>query len=98
MASIAKGVEAINLGNGLGGDGQLGTPYQVHSAAVTRDYIVEPRLEYRTVCGVNGPLVILDNVKVYSFVWFQLVFLFTMYLSPPILVSKIRRNCLSYLG
>lgn len=36
----------------------------VHSAAVTRDYIAEPRIEYRTVSGVNGPLVILDNVKV----------------------------------
>lgn len=36
----------------------------VHAAAVTRDYIVDPRLEYRTVSGVNGPLVILDNVKV----------------------------------
>lgn len=50
----------------------------IHAAAVTRDYIVEPRmsnfnnqdsveisfLDYRTVSGVNGPLVILDNVKV----------------------------------
>ncbi|PJF19365.1 V-type proton ATPase subunit B [Paramicrosporidium saccamoebae] len=35
----------------------------VHAAAVTRDYIIDPRLEYRTVSGVNGPLVILDNVK-----------------------------------
>jgi len=34
-----------------------------HIAAVTRDYIVEPRLDYRTVRGVNGPLVILENVK-----------------------------------
>jgi V-type H+-transporting ATPase subunit B len=34
-----------------------------HIAAVTRDYIVEPRLDYRTVRGVNGPLLILDNVK-----------------------------------
>jgi len=31
--------------------------------AVTRDYHVNPRLDYRTVSGVNGPLVILDNVK-----------------------------------
>ena len=36
----------------------------VHAAAAVRDYIVDPRLEYRTVSGVNGPLVILDNVKV----------------------------------
>jgi len=36
---------------------------ETHIAAVTRDYIVEPRLDYRTVKGVNGPLVILDKVK-----------------------------------
>eukprot|EP00639_Heterosigma_akashiwo_P002206 CAMPEP_0194582158 /NCGR_PEP_ID=MMETSP0292-20121207/15393_1 /TAXON_ID=39354 /ORGANISM="Heterosigma akashiwo, Strain CCMP2393" /LENGTH=510 /DNA_ID=CAMNT_0039436167 /DNA_START=30 /DNA_END=1562 /DNA_ORIENTATION=- len=32
-------------------------------AAVVRDYNVQPRLEYRTIAGVNGPLVILDHVK-----------------------------------
>merc|ERR1712048_326820 len=37
--------------------------FQVNKEAVTRDYIVKPRLEYNTVKGVNGPLVILDNVK-----------------------------------
>eukprot|EP00298_Acanthocystis_sp_HF-20_P026889 c4721_g1_i1.p1 GENE.c4721_g1_i1~~c4721_g1_i1.p1 ORF type:complete len:500 (-),score=131.29 c4721_g1_i1:130-1629(-) len=37
--------------------------FQTHAAAVTRDYIVKPRIEYTTVKGVNGPLVILDNVK-----------------------------------
>lgn len=42
-----------------------GAAQAVHAAAVTRDYIIDPRLEYRTVSGVNGPLVILDNVKVY---------------------------------
>nr|XP_060635638.1 V-type proton ATPase subunit B, kidney isoform [Anolis sagrei ordinatus] len=31
--------------------------------AATRDYISHPRLTYWTVCGVNGPLVVLDNVK-----------------------------------
>jgi V-type H+-transporting ATPase subunit B len=31
--------------------------------AVTRDYISQPRLTYKTVSGVNGPLVILDQVK-----------------------------------
>ncbi|KTG35231.1 hypothetical protein cypCar_00026496, partial [Cyprinus carpio] len=31
--------------------------------AVTRDYISQPRLTYKTVAGVNGPLVILDQVK-----------------------------------
>ncbi|RXG58421.1 V-type proton ATPase subunit B [Armadillidium vulgare] len=34
-----------------------------HTAAVTRDYIAQPRLRYKTVTGVNGPLVILDDVK-----------------------------------
>ncbi len=33
--------------------------------AVTRNYAVDPRLDYRTVSGVNGPLVILDQVKVW---------------------------------
>ena len=28
-----------------------------------RDYYVEPRLDYRTISGVNGPLVVLENVK-----------------------------------
>ncbi|XP_070991433.1 V-type proton ATPase subunit B, brain isoform isoform X2 [Oncorhynchus clarkii lewisi] len=31
--------------------------------AVKRDYISQPRLTYKTVSGVNGPLVILDQVK-----------------------------------
>ncbi|XP_065821480.1 V-type proton ATPase subunit B, brain isoform isoform X3 [Labrus bergylta] len=31
--------------------------------AVRRDYISQPRLTYKTVSGVNGPLVILDQVK-----------------------------------
>uniref|UniRef100_UPI00358E4B52 V-type proton ATPase subunit B, brain isoform n=1 Tax=Myxine glutinosa TaxID=7769 RepID=UPI00358E4B52 len=34
-----------------------------HGRAVTRDYISQPRITYRTVSGVNGPLVILDHVK-----------------------------------
>ncbi|XP_062823110.1 V-type proton ATPase subunit B, kidney isoform-like, partial [Anolis carolinensis] len=34
-----------------------------HLLAATRDYISHPRLTYWTVCGVNGPLVVLDNVK-----------------------------------
>ena len=37
--------------------------FAAHSAAVTRDYVAQPRLTYKTVTGVNGPLVILDNVK-----------------------------------
>uniref|UniRef100_A0A8C9TKK7 V-type proton ATPase subunit B, brain isoform n=1 Tax=Scleropages formosus TaxID=113540 RepID=A0A8C9TKK7_SCLFO len=34
-----------------------------HVQAVSRDYISQPRLTYKTVSGVNGPLVILDQVK-----------------------------------
>uniref|UniRef100_A0A6I8PN34 Uncharacterized protein n=1 Tax=Ornithorhynchus anatinus TaxID=9258 RepID=A0A6I8PN34_ORNAN len=37
-----------------------------HVQAVTRNYITNPRITYRTVCSVNGPLVVLDNVKVIS--------------------------------
>ncbi|KAK9828709.1 hypothetical protein WJX72_001651 [[Myrmecia] bisecta] len=31
--------------------------------ALKRDYVVEPRLDYRTIGGVSGPLVIVDSVK-----------------------------------
>jgi V-type H+-transporting ATPase subunit B len=34
-----------------------------NAAAAVRDYHVEPRIEYRTIAGVQGPLVILENVK-----------------------------------
>jgi len=37
--------------------------YRLNAEAAARDYHVQPRLDYRTVSGVNGPLVILDNVK-----------------------------------
>lgn len=36
---------------------------RVHEAAVSRDYNIAPRIDYRTVIKVDGPLVILDNVK-----------------------------------
>lgn len=36
---------------------------KIHASAATRDYNVAPRADYRTVCKVDGPLVILDNVK-----------------------------------
>lgn len=32
-------------------------------SAVSRDYVVEPRIQYQTVSAVSGPLVILENVK-----------------------------------
>ena len=38
---------------------------KVGVAAATRDYLVKPRLEYRTLQGVNGPLVILE-VRFYA--------------------------------
>eukprot|EP01118_Nematostelium_gracile_P002263 TRINITY_DN12501_c0_g1_i1.p1 TRINITY_DN12501_c0_g1~~TRINITY_DN12501_c0_g1_i1.p1 ORF type:complete len:495 (-),score=152.96 TRINITY_DN12501_c0_g1_i1:546-2030(-) len=37
--------------------------FKQNVAAASRNYHVEPRLDYRTVSAVNGPLVILDNVK-----------------------------------
>ncbi|KAJ1923550.1 Vacuolar ATP synthase subunit B [Tieghemiomyces parasiticus] len=37
--------------------------FNINTSAVTRNYEVDPRIDYRTVSGVNGPLVILDNVK-----------------------------------
>ena len=36
---------------------------QANIAAACRDYVVHPRIEYRTVTSVNGPLVVCDNVK-----------------------------------
>lgn len=42
-------------------------PLDAQTAAVVRDYHVEPRMEYRTISGVNGPLVILENVKLPKF-------------------------------
>eukprot|EP00924_Labyrinthula_sp_SR-Ha-C_P016130 snap_masked-scaffold_4-processed-gene-20.13-mRNA-1 protein AED:0.03 eAED:0.03 QI:0/-1/0/1/-1/1/1/0/496 len=35
----------------------------INAAAAIRDYNVEPRVDYRTIMSVNGPLVVLDNVK-----------------------------------
>ena len=37
--------------------------FNMNAAAAAKEYKVEPRLDYRTIAGVNGPLVILDNVK-----------------------------------
>lgn len=34
-----------------------------HIKAVTTDYNITPRIDYRTVLDVEGPLVVLDNVK-----------------------------------
>ena len=37
--------------------------FSTNVQAVTRDYTIAPRIDYRTVVKVDGPLVILDNVK-----------------------------------
>ncbi|KAG9298221.1 hypothetical protein G9A89_002709 [Geosiphon pyriformis] len=37
--------------------------YNVNVLAATRNYAVRPRIDYRTVTSINGPLVVLDNVK-----------------------------------
>lgn len=39
----------------------------VHAAAASRDYRLHPTVDYSTVQGVRGPLVILDNVKIPKF-------------------------------
>jgi V-type H+-transporting ATPase subunit B len=35
----------------------------IHTRAVTTDYMITPRVDFRTVLDVEGPLVTLDNVK-----------------------------------
>eukprot|EP01029_Cantina_marsupialis_P002058 TRINITY_DN11872_c0_g1_i1.p1 TRINITY_DN11872_c0_g1~~TRINITY_DN11872_c0_g1_i1.p1 ORF type:complete len:537 (+),score=216.99 TRINITY_DN11872_c0_g1_i1:48-1658(+) len=35
----------------------------INAAAAVKDYNTAARVDYRTIAGVNGPLVILDNVK-----------------------------------
>ncbi len=37
--------------------------HNINQAAAIRDYNIAPRVDYRTVVKVDGPLVILDNVK-----------------------------------
>ncbi|PVH19927.1 V-type proton ATPase subunit B [Candidozyma haemuli] len=41
--------------------------YELNKKAVTEGFKIKPRINYNTVGGVNGPLVILDNVKFPSF-------------------------------
>lgn len=36
---------------------------KMHSKIVTTDFNIAPRVDYRTMIKVDGPLVILDNVK-----------------------------------
>jgi len=37
--------------------------FEKHAAETIKDFSANPKIEYRTITGVNGPLVILDNVK-----------------------------------
>jgi V-type H+-transporting ATPase subunit B len=37
--------------------------FEANADAVVRDYIINPRMDYRTIVDIEGPLVILDNVK-----------------------------------
>ncbi|KAA8497392.1 V-type proton ATPase subunit B [Porphyridium purpureum] len=37
--------------------------FKLNAEAVQRDFVLKPRVDYRTVAAVNGPLVILDKVK-----------------------------------
>ena len=37
--------------------------FMENATAVIKNYQIVPRLEYKTISGVNGPLVILDHVK-----------------------------------
>lgn len=39
------------------------TIHEINKAASLRNYNIAPRVDYRTVVKVDGPLVILDNVK-----------------------------------
>lgn len=36
---------------------------KAHIESVIRDYNLAPRIDYRTILKVDGPLVVLDNVK-----------------------------------
>ncbi|CAG8481093.1 4913_t:CDS:10 [Ambispora gerdemannii] len=37
--------------------------FKLNASAATRNYVCKPRIDYRTVSSVNGPLVVLDHVK-----------------------------------
>jgi V-type H+-transporting ATPase subunit B len=51
------------VGDLLGDDTFASPPVAAAAAASTKTYFVHPRLDYRTVQSVAGPLVVLQNVK-----------------------------------
>ncbi|KAF1775945.1 P-loop containing nucleoside triphosphate hydrolase [Phytophthora cactorum] len=69
VASAADEEDATTYVSSDDDDVEVSTPkkeqaFRANAAAVVRDYYVEPELvHYRTISGVNGPLVILENVK-----------------------------------
>ena len=42
---------------------KISDDFGAHMRAITTDYNIAPRIDYRTVLDVEGPLVVLDNVK-----------------------------------
>merc|ERR1719326_2447821 len=44
-------------------DAEKASEMKAHLEAISRDYIVKPRVEYSTIDSVKGPLVILNRVK-----------------------------------
>lgn len=57
---MAHGGDIIDMGRD---QNQIKEAALAHAQAVIRDYRAQPRLEYKTVSAVNGPLVVLENVK-----------------------------------
>ena len=41
--------------------------FALNAKAAVQNYSVDPRLDYRTVSAINGPLVVLENVKFPSY-------------------------------
>ncbi|PWN51550.1 putative VMA2-H+-ATPase V1 domain 60 kd subunit, vacuolar [Violaceomyces palustris] len=41
--------------------------FDLNAKAAVNNYSIDPRLDYRTVSAINGPLVVLDNVKFPSY-------------------------------
>ncbi len=41
--------------------------FDINAQAAVKNYSVDPRLDYRSVSAINGPLVVLENVKFPSY-------------------------------